>query len=67
MFSDVSYIVRFYADDIFEYTEEYYYNFEDDARNHAYMFTEEDGYTAIQIIRLNWITHEETEIELIEF
>lgn len=65
MIPEISYIVRFYKDD--DPVEEYYYNTEGDAYAHAYLFTEEDGYSAIEIARLDWYMHQETEIETLVF
>ena len=65
MFNDVSYIVRFYIDDVF--SDEIYHNTESNAFEHANLFDEFDGYSAIEIIEYNWIKRREKQIDVITF
>ena len=60
----ISYITRFYPIDGGELTEEYFYNTEEEAIEHANMLTEDIGelYEGIEVARLNWYTHEETSL-----
>ena len=65
MFDNVSYIVRFYVDDVF--SDEIYHNTESDAINHARLFDEFDGYSAIEIVEYNWSKRCEKQLDVITF
>lgn len=65
MFSDVSYIVRFYMNGT--YSDEVWHNTQEEAQEHLEMFGDVDGYSAIEIVRYDWIKREEKQIDVKTF
>lgn len=66
MFADVSYIVRFYKPDG-AYSDEVWHETEQAARDHMNLFTDADGYGAIEIVKYDWIKRKETQVDAVTF
>ena len=67
MLERYSYIVRFYP--YGDNTEEFYYNTEEEAREHFELFRDDDSglYGYIDLVKLDWYMRCETELDCISF